>query len=157
MPTRIDIVAGKTTPPDYLTESDLITLMEKNGIGTDASMASHINNICERNYVVVRGLHRKLVPTPLGVSLVEAYNKIDSELVAPNLRSNIEKSVDLIAKGIADSKKVLEEVLAIFMEKFQYFRDNIGEMDKYFKDTFVTYYDAISLLLYFIHNFFIFY
>lgn len=36
--------------------------MEKNGIGTDASMATHINNICERDYVKVGG-GRKLIPT----------------------------------------------------------------------------------------------
>lgn len=47
------LMQGSTSAPDYLSESELISLMEKNGIGTDASIPVHINNICERNYVQV--------------------------------------------------------------------------------------------------------
>ena len=56
-PTEAIMAEGKTSPPSYLTEADLIALMDANGIGTDATMAEHIEKIQERQYVtaIARG------------------------------------------------------------------------------------------------------
>jgi DNA topoisomerase III len=50
-PDRAEMVEGKTSPPTYMTEPELIALMDANGIGTDATMAEHIKTIKERGYV----------------------------------------------------------------------------------------------------------
>ena len=47
-PTELEIKEGTTTAPPMLTEAELIALMDKHGIGTDATHAEHINTIKER-------------------------------------------------------------------------------------------------------------
>lgn len=70
--SRVEIKFKMTSAPECLTETELLSLMEKNNIGTDASMATHINNICDRQYVKVAE-KRRLVPTELGLNLVKGY------------------------------------------------------------------------------------
>ncbi|OTF71292.1 hypothetical protein BLA29_014922, partial [Euroglyphus maynei] len=71
--------------------------MEKHGIGTDASIPTHINNICQRNYVKISN-GRQLIPTKLGILLVHGYRRIDNDLVSSNIRSDMEKELNQIAK-----------------------------------------------------------
>ena len=51
VPSRLEMKQQRTRPPPYLSEADLISLMEKHGIGTDATMGQHIEKIKEREYV----------------------------------------------------------------------------------------------------------
>jgi DNA topoisomerase-3 len=83
--------------------------MEKNGIGTDASIATHIENIQKRNYVNLAS-GRRLLPSRLGLVLVQGYHQIDSSLVLPRVRSDIEDQCNMIAKGLASREEVVKRV-----------------------------------------------
>lgn len=133
--SKVELFEGQTVPPDYLSESELISLMEKNGIGTDASISVHINNICERNYVQVQA-GRKLVPTALGITLIRGYQCIDPDLCLPDIRGFIEQQITLVAKGEADHSCVVQHVLEQFKRKFSYFVKQIDNMDALFEAQF---------------------
>lgn len=55
-------------------EVELISLMDRNGIGTDATIAQHISTIQERKYAEKDG-NQRFLPTKLGIALVEGYNR----------------------------------------------------------------------------------
>lgn len=132
---EVKVSERQTSPPDYLTESELITLMEKHGIGTDASIPVHINNICQRNYVQLRS-GRRLAPTSLGIVLVHGYQKIDQELVLPTMRSSVEENLNLIAHGKANFNAVLTHTIDIFCRKYTFFERCITNMDELFEVSF---------------------
>lgn len=73
--------------------------MEKNGIGTDASIPVHINNICERNYVQVGSRHRAVVclsfSTILGYSPRQIAGTSWPEAFPNHIRYNFGKRLSI--------------------------------------------------------------
>lgn len=84
IPTSLLLKDGQTSPPQLLSEVELIALMDRNGIGTDATIAQHITTICDRQYAE-RDANQRFHPTPLGIALVEGYNSMGYRLNLPDL------------------------------------------------------------------------
>lgn len=114
---KISLERKETERPEYITEEELIEEMEKNHIGTDASMHIHINNICRRKYVRVDD-NRHLIPTKLGKALIEALMSVVPDLVKPENRAKIEEMVNEIAKGQKKYEETMENALQFYKQKF---------------------------------------
>ncbi|KAF5280260.1 hypothetical protein FQA39_LY18083 [Lamprigera yunnana] len=131
IPTELIIVESNTIPPKLLTEADLITLMEKYGIGTDATHAEHIDTIKSREYV---GLHENayFMPGILGMGLVEGYNNIGLEvsLAKPNLRADFEKDLKLICDGLKNPETVRTEQIQNYKRVFRIVTDKVMQIDR---------------------------
>ena len=125
-PTEANMTDGKTTPPTYLTEPELIGLMDANGIGTDATMAEHIAKIKERYYVDTRARGsgrssvQEFIPTTLGVALVEGYDNVglNVSVSKPFLRKEMELKVKAICDGQKSRTEVVQDTLDQYREVF---------------------------------------
>lgn len=128
-----------TQPPPEMTESELIKCMDNYHIGTDASMAVHIENIINRKYITVSSDNkRELLPTDLGLKLYDSYQKVDSELCAAELRGKIEGKIDNIAEGSSSFVNVLQDILERFRTKYLHFKENIDKLAQTMEQKFVT-------------------
>ena len=141
-PDRFEVVAGKTTPPNLLSEVDLISLMDAHGIGTDATIATHIQTIQDRNYVN-REPTGLFVPTQLGLALTNAYTSLElNDLLLPYIRSNMEADLALIAAGRKSKTEVIQAAVAQYKEIFLYVQSHanilVRSVSHYFPSKTVT-------------------
>eukprot|EP01083_Nonionella_stella_P051843 137672_1 len=123
MPTVLEMTESRTQAPSLLSESQLISLMDKNGIGTDATIAQHIVTIQDRDYAFRTPQHQ-FQPTPLGIALVQGYDQMGSAELAnlsePFLRANMERDIGRVSDGSMAKQEFLDNCLAsmkmIFIE-----------------------------------------
>ncbi|RLF24601.1 MAG: type IA DNA topoisomerase [Thermoprotei archaeon] len=111
------------TSPEYLTESQLINLMRRLGIGTDSTIHEHIHTNIERGYAIRRG--KRIVPTRLGITLIKGLLKVAPELVDVNLRAWMEKQLSLIGEGVKSRDEVVEQIMSLYREAYLKLLNNL--------------------------------
>ncbi|XP_025202861.1 DNA topoisomerase 3-alpha [Melanaphis sacchari] len=129
MPTKIEMIDGQTSPPNLLTEADLISLMDKHGIGTDATHAEHIETIKSRLYVGLEN-NKYFVPGELGIGLVEGYDNMGFEMSKPHLRAELEADLKKICEGTKSPSVVLREQIAKYKEVFIKTTEQVEKLDQ---------------------------
>ncbi|ELT93762.1 hypothetical protein CAPTEDRAFT_193082 [Capitella teleta] len=116
-PRTIEMNQGETSAPSLLTEADLISLMDKHGIGTDATHAEHIETIKARLYVGLTN-DQKFIPGELGMGLVEGYDAMGFHMSKPHLRAELENDLKLICEGKKNRDVVLADQIRKYKEVF---------------------------------------
>jgi DNA topoisomerase-3 len=106
-----------TQPPTLLSEADLISMMDKSGIGTDATIHQHIKTIQVRLYAVKTSTDL-FQPTQLGLALLESYRSIGVDLSNPELRAKTERGMNAVARGETSRSEMVQETLVQMREVF---------------------------------------
>ncbi|KAF6167122.1 hypothetical protein GIB67_029760 [Kingdonia uniflora] len=109
-PTALTLDSGVTRPPPLLSESDLLSCMDKAGIGTDATMHDHIKKLLDRFYAT-KDANTHFSPTNLGEALVMGYDDMGYELWKPYLRSQMENDMREVSVGRKSKSQVLDSCL----------------------------------------------
>uniref|UniRef100_A0A6V7QTF6 DNA topoisomerase n=1 Tax=Ananas comosus var. bracteatus TaxID=296719 RepID=A0A6V7QTF6_ANACO len=109
-PTSLTLDSGVTRPPPLLSEADLLSCMDKAGIGTDATMHDHIKKLLDRCYAT-KDSNTRFSPTNLGEALVMGYDEMGYELWKPYLRSMMECDMKAVSMGTKRKSEVLENCL----------------------------------------------
>jgi DNA topoisomerase III len=96
---QVTVNKKKTEPPLRLSESDILSKMEKFGLGTPATRAEIIERLISSE--VVERQNGRLYSTRKGKQLLDLVNE---ELTSPELTAKWEKELEEIARGKGDPK-----------------------------------------------------
>uniref|UniRef100_K3WHB4 DNA topoisomerase n=1 Tax=Globisporangium ultimum (strain ATCC 200006 / CBS 805.95 / DAOM BR144) TaxID=431595 RepID=K3WHB4_GLOUD len=135
-PSTLMMTAGETAPPPLLSEADLISKMDSNGIGTDATIAEHIKTILKREYAEKVNNNTQFKPTTLGLALVVSYEQMGLDLAKPALRAAMENDCKAISLGQKDCRQVVQACMNQMKEIFLNVNRNADVLDQTFAEHF---------------------
>ncbi|OQS54792.1 Top3a [Ecytonucleospora hepatopenaei] len=119
----LSIIDSRTTSPCDLTEKDLIVLMDKNGIGTDATIHEHISKIQARNYAYKVGQYIR--PTDLGMNLINAYKTLELPIHECKIRKEMEENLISVCAGKMRKEDLVQREIKIYKEIYTRFKNQI--------------------------------
>jgi DNA topoisomerase IA len=106
----------ETEPPRPLTEPELLKLLKRHSIGTDATRSDYPRLIVERGYAEVKGRSYRI--TELGELLIRLLEEVDSRLVTPDTRRYVERLMGKLDEGSMSTDDALHEALRLYEELY---------------------------------------
>ncbi|WP_338592661.1 type I DNA topoisomerase [Shewanella khirikhana] len=106
-----------TKPPARYSEASLVKELEKRGIGRPSTYAAIISTIQDRGYVKVE--NRRFYAEKMGEIVTERLVESFSELMNYDFTAGMEQTLDDVAKGDKNWKKVLDGFYSGFTAKLE--------------------------------------
>ncbi|TLN09704.1 DNA topoisomerase I, partial [bacterium] len=115
--TRLDRF---TEPPPRFNPSNLLRLMEEQGIGTKATRAEIIETLYKRGYIE----ERRIRVTDLGLTVSKIVEEHCPQLVSVELTRALEAKMEAIERGEEKQENVIQEALAQLQPVFENLKRN---------------------------------
>ena len=107
-----------TEPPARYNDASLIKALEEYGIGRPSTYAPTLSLLQERNYVT-KNKDRRFEPTEIGELVNKTLSENFPEIVDINFTAKMEESLDEVAEGKADWRKIIGDFYADFAPKLE--------------------------------------
>jgi len=112
----------ETKPVARFTEASLIKALEENGVGRPSTYAAIMSKLDEREYVLKE--KRSLLPTPLGMELIDLILKTEEKLKSDNkvdlfearFTADMESKLDAIEDGKIEWTAMMQEFYPSLLE-----------------------------------------
>ncbi len=102
-----------TEPPARYNDASLIKALEEYGIGRPSTYAPIISLLQDRNYVA-KNQDRRFEPTEIGGLINKALSENFPEIVDIGFTAKMEESLDKVAEGRADWRKIIGDFYSDF-------------------------------------------
>ncbi len=119
----------ETKPIARFTEASLIRALEENGVGRPSTYAAIMSKLDEREYVSKE--KRSLIPTPLGMELVELVLKTEEKLKSGNkvdlfevhFTADMETKLDEVEEGKIEWTAMMQEFYPSLLEWIEHAKE----------------------------------
>ena len=98
----------KVPAASLYTQSDVIQLMRKKGIGRPSTYATIVDRLFIRNYVVEK--NGRIIPTKRGKEVYEFLSQNYGSFVSEERTRKIEEEMDMVENGKADYMEILKQI-----------------------------------------------
>ncbi len=95
-----------TQPPNRYGHGTIIKLMSNLNLGTKSTRPTIIQKLIDRHYVFYS---KSLEPTPIAISVIKALKEYAPLIISPEMTSNLENSMELIANGVESKESVVNK------------------------------------------------